>query len=195
MSAHTSTMTSPIPTTKVTGTAIAKPALSIWNTTYSFAIYSLPAAYLLAFPPHIYSLARMMSASSFSYSNLTPRNQLETLATRLPAATVDSLWRARGVHLNALEGFPIFASAMILGTYAKLEPAELNTCAAEYLGTRVLYSLLYMTVRGEAASYLRSASYFVNLSIPLWVLWKAGQKVAASADGAGANGERGRKEL
>lgn len=54
----------------------------------------------------------------------------------------------------------------------------MNNYAATYLGTRVLYTVLYMTLRGEAASYLRSATYFFSIGIPLWVLWRAGNKIA-----------------
>ncbi len=64
------------------------------------------------------------------------------------------------------------------GTYAKIEPRELNASAAQYLTARVLYSVLYMTVRSEAASYLRSAVYVWSVGIPFYVLWKAGGKLA-----------------
>jgi uncharacterized MAPEG superfamily protein len=69
----------------------------------------------------------------------------------------------------------------LAGTYAKVEPRELNGCAAQYLASRVLYSVLYMTVRSEKASYLRSAVYFWSVGIPFYVLWKAGSNLAAAA--------------
>ena len=53
----------------------------------------------------------------------------------------------------------------------------MNICAAEYLAARVLYNVLYLTVRSEKASYLRSAAYFWSIGIPFYVLWKAGWKV------------------
>lgn len=54
-----------------------------------------------------------MSASKFTASNLVPRPNLERLADTLPKPTLDTLWKARGCHLNALEGFPLFAAAMV----------------------------------------------------------------------------------
>jgi uncharacterized MAPEG superfamily protein len=54
-----------------------------------------------------------MKASDFAASNVTPRANLELLGPSLPKATTDMLWRARGCHLNALEGFPLFAAAMV----------------------------------------------------------------------------------
>ena len=56
----------------------------------------------------------------------------------------------------------------------------MNFLAAEYLGTRVLYTALYMTVKTETASYLRTGAYAWSLSIPLYVLWKAGSRLSNS---------------
>lgn len=61
-----------------------------------------------------------------------------------------------------------------------MDTKDLNFCAAEYLAARVLYSVLYMTVQSEKASYLRSAAYFWSVGIPFYVLWKAGKKVVES---------------
>ncbi len=61
----------------------------------------------------MYMFGKMMTASKFAASNMTPRANLERLGPSLPKATADMLWRARGCHLNALEGFPLFAAAMV----------------------------------------------------------------------------------
>jgi uncharacterized MAPEG superfamily protein len=67
----------------------------------------------------------------------------------------------------------------IAGNYAKLDTREMNTLAADYLLLRVVYTGLYMTVKSEAASYLRSTAYAASVSVPLYVLWKAGNRIAA----------------
>lgn len=81
----------------------------------------------------------------------------------------------------------------LAGTYTSIPTRDLNICAAEYLAARVVYSVLYMAVRSEAASYLRSAVYFYSIGIPFYVLWKAGCKVAGAAQDTksedGMNGE------
>jgi hypothetical protein len=56
----------------------------------------------------------------------------------------------------------------------------MNYMAAEYLVSRVVYTGLYMGVKSEAASYLRSAAYAWSVGIPLYVLWKAGTRLAES---------------
>ncbi len=81
--------------------------------------------------------------------------------------------------------FLTLSEKQLAGSYAKVDTKELNFCAAEYLAARVLYSVLYVTVQGEKASYLRSAAYFWSVGIPCYVLWKAGVKMA-STEGHGA---------
>jgi uncharacterized MAPEG superfamily protein len=66
----------------------------------------------------------------------------------------------------------------IAGNVAKMDVKELNLCAAEYLAARVVYTTLYMTVKSEAASYLRTGAYAWSVGIPLYVLWKAGTRLA-----------------
>lgn len=65
-----------------------------------------------------------------------------------------------------------------MGNYAKLDTKEMNFLAGEYLVARVVYTGLYMTVRSEAASYLRSAAYAWSIGIPMYALWKAGNRLA-----------------
>lgn len=54
-----------------------------------------------------------MTTSSYTATNVLPRTNLELLRNKIPEATWQSLVRARGAHLNALEGFPLFAGAMV----------------------------------------------------------------------------------
>jgi hypothetical protein len=80
---------------------------------YAFAMHSIPLSYALAYPPHLYLFTKFMKASNYAYTNMVPRANLERLGPSLPRETADMLWRARGCHLNALEGFPLFAAAMV----------------------------------------------------------------------------------
>ncbi|KIW18518.1 hypothetical protein PV08_02806 [Exophiala spinifera] len=166
------------------GSSTPSPRSSRWSflSSRSFALHAIPISYALAYPPHVYVLGTLMKASSsnYAFTNMVPRVNLERLGPSLPKATTDMLWRARGCHLNTLEGFPLFAAAMLAGTYTSLPTRDLNICAAEYLAARVVYNVLYMTVRSEAASYLRTAVYFYSVGIPFYVLWKAGQKAAGA---------------
>ena len=83
------------------------------SVTKNWSFLSIPAAYALAYPPHLYFFARAMIASNYTYRNALPRMNLEFLKGKVPELTWNSLVRARGAHLNALEGFPLFASAIV----------------------------------------------------------------------------------
>ena len=48
-----------------------------------------------------------------------------------------------------------------------------------------MYTVLYMTARTEAMSYLRTGVYAWSLAPPIWVLWKAGKKVLEQGSGEG----------
>jgi len=65
----------------------------------------------------------------------------------------------------------------LAGNYANLPTRDLNLAAAEYIGARIVYTAIYMSVKSEAVSYLRTGVYAWGLGVPLWVLWKAGVKV------------------
>jgi uncharacterized MAPEG superfamily protein len=165
---------------------------------HNYSLHAIPIAYALAFPPALYQFTKGMLASNYAATNIIPRTNIETLKSKVPADTWQKLVRARGCHLNALEGFPLFAAAMvgrllsrdmggvlmgrqIVGNYAGLQVRDLNVCAAEYLVARVLYSVLYMTVKTEAASYLRSGVYAWSVGIPFYVLWNAANKIGQAA--------------
>lgn len=105
--------------TAMSGASTTPPPQSSWPyfSSRSFALHAIPVSYALAYPPHIYVLGKLMSTSTSStahaFTNMVPRVNLERLGPSLPKATTDMLWRARGCHLNALEGFPLFAAAMV----------------------------------------------------------------------------------
>ncbi|KAJ5626238.1 hypothetical protein N7510_002547 [Penicillium lagena] len=145
----------------------------------NYSIHSIIAAYGLGIAPHGYYLVKMMANAKGQSSNMLPRENLSILKGRIPAQVWDKLARARGSHLNALEGIPMFAAAMLAGNLAKLPAKDLNSLALEYLGVRLLYTAVYMGVRSEAASYLRTGVWAWSISIPIWALYKAGKTLNA----------------
>jgi hypothetical protein len=81
--------------------------------TYNYSILSIPAVYALAFPPYLYQFAKTMTSSNYTATNIVPRTNIDTLKPKLDSRTWQNIVRARGAHLNALEGFPLFAAAMV----------------------------------------------------------------------------------
>ncbi len=79
--------------------------------------------------------------------------------------------RAYGAHLNGLEGFPLFAAAVLATTVQAGPSALLNAMAAAWLIVRLAYTAVYLLdfarIRPSlwALSVLLSAAIFL---IPVW---------------------------
>ena len=86
-------------------------------TTSNYSIYAIPAFYILALGPLLYSntLTRLdiVNPRGTSFS--------ESRKKSLDKATLARFERARSAHLNALENLPLFASAVICANIAGLE--------------------------------------------------------------------------
>jgi uncharacterized MAPEG superfamily protein len=145
----------------------------------NYSFHYIAGAYAFSLIPHQYYVIKAMTAKDSTYTNITPRTNLDTLKATAPPDTWTKLVKARGCHLNALEGFPLFAAAMIAGNVAGVSTKEMNVLGAEYLGVRLLYNVLYMAVRNEPMSYLRSGVYVWSVGIPIYLLIKAGGKLNA----------------
>ncbi|OQE16715.1 hypothetical protein PENSTE_c023G00497 [Penicillium steckii] len=130
----------------------------------NYTIHSIIAAYGLGIAPHGYYLIKMMANAKGQSSNILGQ-------------VWDKLARARGAHLNALEGIPMFAAAMLAGNLAKLPSRDLNYMAVDYLAARVLYTAVYMGVKSELGSYLRTGIWAWSISIPIWLLLRAGNAI------------------
>ncbi|OOQ91194.1 hypothetical protein PEBR_01350 [Penicillium brasilianum] len=143
----------------------------------NYSIHSIVAAYGLGIAPHGYYIVKMMANSKGQSSNILPRENLYNLKGRIPGQVWDKLARARGAHLNAMEGIPMFAAAMLAGNLAKLPAKDLNWLAFDYLSARVLYTMAYMGVKSEAASYLRTGLWAWSISVPIWVLLKSAHAI------------------
>ncbi|OJD17623.1 hypothetical protein AJ78_02273 [Emergomyces pasteurianus Ep9510] len=146
------------------------------QSTNNWSFHSIAGAYMLGLVPHGYYVLKLASVGQIS--NILPRDHFSSLKARLPAETWSKLCRSRSAHLNALEGLPLFAAAMVAGNIAKLPAKDLNLIAAEYLGARILYTALYMRVRSEGLSYLRTGVWAWSIGLPLYGLIKAGRALA-----------------
>lgn len=111
----------------------------------NYSLHSIVAAYGIGLAPHGYYFVKMMANAKGQASNtlyaltsevmnyrgriLThkfdrPRENLTNLKGHIPIQVWDTLARARGAHLNALESLPIFAVAMVcqFSTYYPVTP-------------------------------------------------------------------------
>ncbi|EGD99040.1 hypothetical protein TESG_06400 [Trichophyton tonsurans CBS 112818] len=144
--------------------------------TFNWSYHSIAGAYVLGLAPHFVFFLKTLKTGK--YSNLTPRNTLDSLCGVIPAEQWNRLFKLRSIHINAMESIPIFAAAILAGNIAKLPVSELNYLAAEYLGCRVAFAALYLGAGSELTSYARTGVWFYSLGRLLFTLIKAGNAVS-----------------
>ena len=100
----------------------------------TFPFYCVAAAFLLNYLSKV-PLAHAMNQES-SYDNRHPRDQQARLTG----------WgrRALAAHLNSFEITPIFAVSVIVAHLFQADPSSMNTWAAVFVGSRIVYHILYM---------------------------------------------------
>ncbi|TPX53624.1 hypothetical protein PhCBS80983_g06248 [Powellomyces hirtus] len=132
--------------------------------TVNTSLYAIPAAYLLAFVPHVI--------------NVSPRTTMDAVKGRMPAAAYEMAKRADAAHQNGLESFSPFAIAMVVGNLSPtLSPTTLTLAATSYLAARALYTLVYIANTTPAVAALRSSVWGISVASWMVVLYK----VAAGA--------------
>ncbi|KAI9825948.1 MAG: hypothetical protein M1826_006839 [Phylliscum demangeonii] len=138
------------------------------------SFYCIPAAFLLSVSPVLYVSATMMRASNGQWSNALPRQNFERLKGKVPDEVWKRSFRAYSASQNGLEVFPLFAAGVIGAKMAGLPAGEVNTLSLAFLALRALYNVLYTTTSSEATSFLRTATYFIGISVPTWLLVRGG---------------------
>ena len=93
---------------------------------------------------------------------------------KLDKATKDTISRAEAAQANGFENFGPFCAAVVAGSAAKLDPATLNYLTIAYLGSRVLYNVLYIKSSSIAVAKARSAAYVAGLGCLFTMFIKAG---------------------
>lgn len=98
-------------------------------TTSNYSIYAIPAFYILALAPGFYSTLLINRATNGRFDNVNPRGTSfsETYKKSVDKPTLGRYERARAAHANALESFPLFASAVICANMAGLEQGMMNS--------------------------------------------------------------------
>ncbi|KAM0802432.1 hypothetical protein BDR22DRAFT_803250 [Usnea florida] len=140
-------------------------------TTSNYSIYAIPAYFILALGPQLYS------NTLIKIDTVNPRGTSfsESRKKSLDKATLARFERARSAHLNALENLPLFASAVICANIAGLEAdlGNLEYCMA-FLALRIAHSVAYITIETQNLAYIRSLAWTGSVVCCFTLLIKAG---------------------
>ncbi|KAK4703337.1 hypothetical protein P7C70_g2889, partial [Phenoliferia sp. Uapishka_3] len=156
----------------------------------NYSYYAIPAAWVVAMGPHFYAAGLSKSSKELpDFTNAEPREFIQrcralekqtpvsrnssnalTLSTNLVAdltrqfyQVVKKYLRAEAASQNGFETMALFAVSILAGNVAKLSATTLNGFAAFYLGSRVLYNLLYINTTKEGPANARSVTYVAGI--------------------------------
>lgn len=92
---------------------------------------------------------------------------------------LDQIRRIDSAHANAVEHFPVIASAVALAHIAKLQPEVINSALLTYTVARVAYFISYAYTTSHRLSYLRAVAWWTSGITCLRLFYKAGQALNA----------------
>lgn len=109
-------------------------------------------------------LGAAMAREGGGYDNRNPRAQQERLTG----------WgrRARAVHENQIESFPLFAAGVLVATTAAPRADLVDWLALAYIAARLVYPVMYLADIAALRSLVWSVGYFASLALlssPAWL--------------------------
>jgi uncharacterized MAPEG superfamily protein len=149
---------------------------SFLDLTRNFSFYTIPAAWVLAIAPHVYATSLHDAKSpTQKFNPCSPRTLVPSLDSNpsLDTATKQTIIRAEAAQQNGFENIGLFAAAVVAGNVAKVDSWWLNTLSFGYLGSRVVYNLLYIGGAGGA----RTAAFLSGVGMVMTLFVKAGNAV------------------
>lgn len=155
---------------------------SLLDSSRNFSYYTIPAAWILAVAPHAYAglLYKSRSSDPKAVDLTKPRVMLKTLDSdqSVDSTTKDSVIRGEGAHSNGMENLGLFAAGVVAANAAGVETGWLNLLSWGYVGSRVLYNLIYLNNTTDAVASARSVTYFGGIGLCLGLYVSAGNKVS-----------------
>lgn len=149
---------------------------SFLDLTRNFSFYTIPGAWVLAITPHIYAtLLHDRRSPETKFDQVSPRTLLPSLDSNqtLDTQTKQTIIRAEAAQNNGWENIGLFAAAVVAGNVAHVDSWWLNTLSFGYLGSRVVYNLLYIGGFGPA----RSTAYMAGIGMIFTLFIKSGNMV------------------
>ena len=112
-----------------------------------------------------FPMGAAMAREGGGYDNHNPRAQQDRLT---------SGWarRAKAVHENQIESFPLFAAGVLVATTAAPRVDVVDWLALAYVGARLVYPVLYLADIAAMRSLVWSVGYFASLALlasPAWL--------------------------
>lgn len=144
----------------------------------NYSLYSLFAYYLVTLYPHVYGVGLIRHATK-RWNNANPRSVewINTIEKSVTKELFAKFERCEAAHKNGLENFPVFASAIILGTMVKLPNDKMNILSGAFVALRILYAFSYITISRNKYSFIRSLLWVGSTSVCMVMFFMSANKV------------------
>ncbi|KAI0389075.1 hypothetical protein F5Y17DRAFT_450356 [Xylariaceae sp. FL0594] len=94
---------------------------------------------------------------------------------------LDMLKRNEAAHANSVENYALFVAAMGFATFAGVERHLVNRAGLIYVTARLAYGAVYILIDHDLWSQIRGITFWTGNLSCLWLLYRAGAKLNASA--------------
>ena len=125
------------------------------------AILMLLPNFVLIFVPHILRLLLTWRHYGKAEANMDPRLYAAKTFTKNDDALVR---RCKGAHLNSLESFPLFSSALMAAFAMNAKPQRLLRLSVRYTLVRAMYIMLYIGGSHPLLALGRTVCYISNMT-------------------------------
>ncbi|GAB7362239.1 hypothetical protein MBLNU230_g2264t1 [Neophaeotheca triangularis] len=150
---------------------------------YNYALLSLPAYYILSVLPHSYAATIATNGDISKLDNSNPHGSSAASRTKstLSPSAFAKYERAEACHRNCMENMPFFYVSVIAGLLAEKQTGRdlgVQTFAAAWMASRLVYVANYIVTESKTWSFLRSAAYFVGVGLCTRMCWRAAVEMA-----------------
>ncbi|KAH9905373.1 hypothetical protein F4778DRAFT_705515 [Xylariomycetidae sp. FL2044] len=142
----------------------------------NFTFFTIPAAFIILWLPKLYSFA--LGGRYLEPAN--PRKYQPAIADAhdLDPKIKARILRAECAFANGLETISFYAAAVVSVNAAGVDPVVANALAVAYLGSRVVYNVIYVILQDDPRWALaRSATWFMGIGVVLVMFLLAGVAV------------------
>ncbi|KAL2753351.1 hypothetical protein ACRALDRAFT_1083007 [Sodiomyces alcalophilus JCM 7366] len=142
------------------------------------ALYTIPAAFVLALAPNMY--AAVLGRSHMDSHE--PRRLLQRVEQdeSIDKQTKGRISRAKAASDNAFETLGYHAAAVAAAVFAGVDPSEANILCLGYLAARGLFAYAYAVLQDNRRfAPVRSLAWFIAQGITITLYVKAGRALTA----------------
>ncbi|PWN96168.1 hypothetical protein FA09DRAFT_340366 [Tilletiopsis washingtonensis] len=140
----------------------------------NISLFAIPAVWVVSIAAHFYAAANAPTSGGFD--NVSPRGYLASITRKEKRTPQEELYiRAEAAQQNGFENLPFFAAAILAGNVARLPVDFLNLSAVVYVGSRILYNVLYINTTSASASNLRSVVFLTGVGTCFTLFIRAGR--------------------